>query len=61
DRRNECVGQLIGQSFAVGILIADSIQLFVRTRGLGVKLFHPFVTALDCFIVFGNLRIRLLD
>ena len=29
DRRNECVGQLIGQSFAVGVLIADRIQLFI--------------------------------
>ena len=29
DRRNECVGQLIGQSFAVGVLFADRIQLFI--------------------------------
>lgn len=41
------MGQLIGQSFAVGILIADSIQLFIRTGGLGVELLHPFVTALN--------------
>ena len=47
DRYSNRVGQLIGQSFAVSILIADSIQLFVRTRGLGVKLFHPFVTVLN--------------
>ena len=47
-----------GQSFAVGVLIADSIQLFIRTGGLGVKLLHPFVTALDCFIVFSNFRVR---
>jgi len=52
------VGQFIGQSFAVGVLIADSIQLFIRTGGLGVKLLHPFVTALDCFIVFSNFRVR---
>ena len=52
------MGQLIGQSFAIGILIADRIQLFIRTGGLGVKLLHPLVTALNCFIVFSDLRIR---
>ena len=52
------MGQLIGQSFAVGVLFADRIQLFIRTGGLGVKLLHPFVTALDCLIVFSDLRIR---
>ena len=55
--RDKSVSQLVCQSFALAVLLADRIQTLIRAGLFGVKLLHSFVTAPDRFFVVRNFSI----